>query len=638
MYKNRLPIIVIRPNPPKPIIVGTAYLDSIVAIDPDGDVVTAKRAAGPFALAVSPNGNFQWTPEASDTGMQVVVLSLSDGYQTMSYSCSLFVALPTTTPEQPVKFVTTAQDFPAYLEAGKDSLNITLQTINGTPPLSFNAFVKPNYRALPLQNNVLQWTPTLADTGLTALIVTVTDLMKKSDTLLPKILIIPPNRPFKVVVSNPVPLTADGSLDMTKAAGPDTLRFSIADPDNPLVDRHTVTIMQSHTETVSALDSSLSFMLIISPQHSGVSVLKDTIEVIITDKAGHADSLTYRILYQSAPTTKKIVINTTNGSGGAGVAGTVLKFPALVRLNQTNFDFTLVNKAGSPLGFQKSDGSALPYEIERWDSTNRQAAIWVLVDTVYGNDSSRSFAMNWNPTLPSPQNGAAVFDTANGFQAVWHFNEATDAVAQDATINSYNGTTPAGAPVDTIGVIGHAKVFDGQTSYFAIPGTSNGKLNFPLNGPTTVSAWVSINALDGNFHCIVSKSDHQYGLQIRSSNDLEFMEFDNAQGWLGVLAPVAVQSWKYVVGVRNGTNEYLYIDGVLADGTITVNQANGRDVSSDVAVGRLSGPAGGGGGTSSRFFSGKIDEVNMASVARNSDWIKLSFQNQKLGSTVVTVK
>ena len=47
--------------------------------------------------------------------------------------------------------------------------------------------------------------------------------MKKSDTLLPKILIVPPNRPFKVVVSNPVPLTADGSLDMTKAAGPDTL-------------------------------------------------------------------------------------------------------------------------------------------------------------------------------------------------------------------------------------------------------------------------------------------------------------------------------------------------------------------------------------------------------------------------------
>jgi len=45
------------------------------------------------------------------------------------------------------------------------------------------------------------------------------------------------------------------------------------------------------------------------------------------------------------------------------------------------------------------------------------------------------------------------------------------------------------------------------------------------------------------------------------------------QGWLGVLAPAAVQTWKYVVGVRNGTNQYLYVDGVLANATITVNPA-----------------------------------------------------------------
>jgi hypothetical protein len=637
IYKNRLPIIVIQPNPPKPIIAGTAYLDSIVAIDPDGDVVTVKKAAGPFALAVSPNGNFQWTPTANDTGMQVVVLGLSDGYQSMTYNCSLFVALPTTTPEQPVKFLTTAQDFPAYLEVGKDSLNLTLQTINGTPPMQFSAYNKTSGAALSAQNAIVQWKPTLADTGLAALIITVTDLMKKSDTLLPKILIVPPNRPFKVVVSNPVPLTADGSLDMTKAAGPDTLRFSIADPDNPLVDHHTVTIIQAHSETVSSLDTSLSFMLILSPQHSGAQVLKDTIEVIVTDKAGHADSLTYRIVYQSAPTTKKIVVNTTAGSGGAGVAGMVLKFPALVRLDKTNFDFTLVNKAGSPLGFQKSDGSALPYEIEQWDSINGRAAIWVLVDTVYGNDSLRYFTVNWAPSLPSPQNGAAVFDTANGFQAVWHFSDGANAIAQDATINAYNGQ-PSGAVTDTTGVIGAAKVFDGQTGYFAMAGTAGGKLNFPLNGPTTVSAWVSVKVLDGNSHCMVSKSDHQYALQIRNNNQFEFMEFDNAQGWLGVLAPAAGQTWKYVVGVRNGTNQYIYVDGVLANATITVNPANGRDVSNDVAIGKLSGPSAGAGGGGNRFFNGKIDEVNMANVARSGDWIKLSFQNQKLGSTVVTIK
>jgi hypothetical protein len=113
------------------------------------------------------------------------------------------------------------------------------------------------------------------------------------------------------------------------------------------------------------------------------------------------------------------------------------------------------------------------------------------------------------------------------------------------------------------------------------------------------------------------------------------MEFDNVQGWLGVFAPVITQTWKYLVGVRNGTNQYFYVDGVLADGTISVNPANGRDVSNDVSIGRISA---GTGGTGNRFFNGKIDEACMANVARSADWIKLCYQNQKTGSTVVTVK
>ena len=71
------------------------------------------------------------------------------------------------------------------------------------------------------------------------------------------------------------------------------------------------------------------------------------------------------------------------------------------------------------------------------------------------------------------------------------------------------------------------------------------------------------------------------------------MEFDNVQGWLGVTTPAVAQTWKYVVGVRNGANQYLYVDGLLADGTITVNQAAGRRVSNYVTIGRISVVTGG---------------------------------------------
>ena len=631
IFKNHLPIIVTPPNPPHPLFVGTTYRDSIVAIDPDNDTVVVGKVSGPAAMTVSLNGYIQWTPLAIDTGQQMVTLSLFDGYQTITYSCTLSVAAPVIISEQPVRFVTTVQAFPAYLEVGKDSLLVTLQTVNGTAPLVFGAIIRATNTALSVQGNVVEWKPALTDTGSVGLIVTVSDAMKKADTLLPSILVVPPNRPFTVSMSQTAPVAADSSLDLSKATGPDTLRFTINDPDNPLVEQHTMEIIQSHAKTVSLLDSSQSFMVILDPARVSASVLRDTIEVIVMDKAGHSDSLAYHIIYHTVFATKKIVFNTTSGNGGAGVVNPVMKFPMLVRLDKTNFDFTVVNNAGSPLGFQKADGSALPFEIERWDSANGQAEIWVLVDTVFGNDSTHYLTMNWNPSGAAPQsNGAAVFDTANGFQAVWHFSEGTNSIAADATMNAYNGT-PNSAPTDTTGVIGHAKVFDGQTSYFAMANTANGKLNFPRGGPFTISAWVNTNVLDANFYCIVSKGNNQYALQIADDNEWEIMDFDNLLGWQHVRSPAVARTWKYVVGIVNGANEFLYVDGLLANTIITSQQSTGRIISDSVTIGKLSESA-------TRFFNGKIDEVRMSNVPRSADWIMLCYQNQKPGSSFITFK
>ena len=636
IYKNNLPQVLAAPFRSGPLVAGTTYRDTMVATDLDYDTVQISKASGPAALTVSLNGNVEWTPSAGDTGQHILTVGLFDGYQTKTYSCTLYVVMQTGTQVPPVRFVTTVQDFPKYLQAGKDSLAVTLQTVNGVLPLEFSALVRETNTIILLEGNVVRWRPGVSDTGLSDLMLVVSDQMKRGDTLRPAILVLPPNRPFTLSVSFTGARTSDSMLDMSKAIGPDTLRFFINDPDVPLVEQHTVRIVQSHIETVNTVDSSRSFMIILDPGRVSASILRDTIEVIVTDRAGHADSAMFGVVYHTAaPQTKKIVMNTTSGSGGAAVSGTVTKFPVLVRLDRTNFDFSVVNNAGSPLGFKKSDGSPLAFEIERWDSLDGLVEIWVLVDTVFGNDSTHSITMSWDAAGPTPQSqSSTVFDTTNGFQAVWHLSEAANAGALDATVNAYNGT-PNGSPIDTTGVIGHAKVFNGQTSCFSMSNTASGKLNFPLNGPSTISAWVNVAVLDGNFHCIISKSDRQYALQVRSSNQLEFMEFDNVQGWLGVLAPAVTQTWKYVVGVRNGANQYLYVDGLLADGTITVNQATGRDVSNDVTIGRISVVTG---GTGNRFFNGKIDEACMANVARSADWIKLCYENQKPGSTFITVK
>jgi hypothetical protein len=92
-----------------------------------------------------------------------------------------------------------------------------------------------------------------------------------------------------------------------------------------------------------------------------------------------------------------------------------------------------------------------------------------------------------------------------------------------------------------------------------------------------------------------------------------------------------VQAWKYVVGVVNGANQYLYVDGVLANTIITGGQSTGRIVSNSVTIGKLSESA-------TRFFNGKIDEVRMSNVVRSADWIKLCYENQRPGSGFITFK
>src|SRR5690606_32079229 len=100
------------------------------------------------------------------------------------------------------------------------------------------------------------------------------------------------------------------------------------------------------------------------------------------------------------------------------------------------------------------DATPLPYQIESWSSG--AAAIWVKVDTIKGNNSTQKIRMHWgNGSAAAESNGAAVFDTANGFRGVWHLHDSTTTGSADATVLATNATWHNG-PVRTAGLIGGA--------------------------------------------------------------------------------------------------------------------------------------------------------------------------------------
>ena len=341
---------------------------------------------------------------------------------------------------------------------------------------------------------------------------------------------------------------------------------------------------------------------------------------------------------------KRLQLNTT--VSGADVAANVTDFPVLVRLTNNNFDFTLAKSGGEDVRFKKPDGTPLPYEMERWDASQGSAEIWVRVDTVFGNDSSHFVTMYWGASTVgstgSPQgsatvslsNGAAVFDTAHGFQGVWHMGQAGGTTAFDATANHYDGTPfNMAAACGVAGAIGTAQAFDGRSSYLQMNGTAASKLNFPANSVYAISAWVLADTLDQYWHTIASKGDYQYNLEIIPSNEWQFAQFNNGTGWDMTTFPGQARTWTYLTGVRQGGKEYLYVNGRVADSVVSLNPSTiQRYEGYDFLIGRNRNPAN---DTTGFFFNGTIDEVRVTSVAPSADWIKLSYMNQKAEDVLV---
>lgn len=338
----------------------------------------------------------------------------------------------------------------------------------------------------------------------------------------------------------------------------------------------------------------------------------------------------------------------TTTTSGAAIAGTVFNFPVLIRLDENNFDFSQANPDGSDLVFTgAANGRALSHEIEYWDTATKRGVLWVRTDTILGNNNTQYIQMYWgNPTAATARNNGVVFDTAAGFQGVWHLGDRIDAPAFDATGNRYHGTSPDTAcPQTTEGIIGNGKLFDGIDDYISMPNTATSKLDFPAGGTYTISAWVKLTAFDDLPHLIVAKGYAQYFLrQTYFPVDAplwEFVEFSKTDTWEACTTTAAGGNWVLLTGVSNGEKQILYYNGVAVDSTPNNYPAGtySGGTSHDLSIGKFLEAVNLQNNTSGYcFFKGYIDEVRILDTVQNSDWIRLCYMNQRSDERLVVYK
>jgi hypothetical protein len=333
----------------------------------------------------------------------------------------------------------------------------------------------------------------------------------------------------------------------------------------------------------------------------------------------------------------KLYFNTT--VSGAGVSGDVADFPVLIRLTGSTFDFSQAQADGADLRFSSPGGERLAYEIEQWNAITNAAVLWVRVPLVSGNSDNQYIVMHWGAEGMGPQtSGAGVFDTAAGFQGVWHLSVSGDGTVFDATLNEYHGIPYNMAASAVAGAIGNARDFNGTSGYIAMPNSASGKLDMPQNGVYAISLWVYADTIDTIWHAIAGKGHEQYYLKLKGFGNgratWEFVEFQDRRGWdytEDSIPPAPGQKqWVYLTGVRSGLNQYLYVNGVMVSDTIKLMAGNYvRNTGDNFMIGRHAREVAIPYSEGWCYFNGKIDEVRVLSFAPSPDWVRLCYMNQK---------
>jgi hypothetical protein len=310
-------------------------------------------------------------------------------------------------------------------------------------------------------------------------------------------------------------------------------------------------------------------------------------------------------------------------TAGAGIAEPVYGFPLLIRLDSAGFPFDEAQFDGRDIRFTKTGGTPVAFEIEKWDAINGSAAVWVLMDTVFAGGSGQSLFMYWGNSLAqSRSSGSSVFSGANRFAASWHLERDL----RDATAHVNHGTNFNTVSID--GVAGDGRYFDGSGDYITF---GNGP---SLNGITdsiTVSCWIKTSiAVDSNVS-IIRHDGHFTALQTATKK---------GYAWVAVWRPDLIanqfpwdsvfndNTWHhYAVMYSGSAGITIYKDGVLFDVEPGITGTLPEAAAADFILG--------GSEHTGEYFMGILDEVRVSTACRSGAWIKLCYENQKPGSTVV---
>ncbi|MBI4174141.1 MAG: hypothetical protein HY517_00725, partial [Candidatus Aenigmarchaeota archaeon] len=220
------------------------------------------------------------------------------------------------------------------------------------------------------------------------------------------------------------------------------------------------------------------------------------------------------------------------------------------------------------------------------------------------------------------QNNNTFINEGKGTGAVLalSFDEANGTVAFDSSGYGNDGSWTGNNNVtrNTSGRFGNALTFDGVDDAVVV----GDKANLEGMGSLTVSAWILPKMNNGNDPIVAKMWTGTTSYALRTLNDnpgiIQFSTYTDSQVSSQSTVQVNDSAWHHVAGTYDGSNQRLYVDGVLQDTDARTGTIGNSE--EELCIGAFCN-----GNVNPGFgFNGTIDEVRIYNYSMSADDINAS--------------
>ena len=320
---------------------------------------------------------------------------------------------------------------------------------------------------------------------------------------------------------------------------------------------------------------------------------------------------------------------------------------SLIDSSQTNFPFLVhissdsdlkdnAQQDGNDISFVLfSDNSTqLNHEIEYFDGDSGELFVWINIPSLSSIEDTKIWMYYGNSNCGNQENIENTWDS--NYVMVQHLNEQTGTLF-DSTANNNDGTND-NATFDSSAKIDGAYDFDGIDNNIDV-GT------FDIIGEgLTISVWFNADSFSENTICtsglrLVSKAtgpdsaNHYWMIAPADCGNMYRYRLKTENTGVSNLivstGGLSTDTWYNVVASYDGSHMRVYHDG-----TELGSKTQTGEISTDgnVSVWIGSNPP-----DDYRTFDGVIDEVQISNIARDEDWIELSYENQNNPESFITI-